>query len=199
MFLFKRKLKSYYFQRWLHPWRYKLYFFIIIIDIIILFFILFYIHIILSSLYIVNWVWRSHFWESNEAYCIVLYCNTFQFMLFSHLFCSFRSRILDNIYHFLFPEPPSCAPDKYRCTNGSCIPIAWYCDDTKDCDDGSDENNCRKCLIEPCDSYNAIMELQASVILLGTEGRPHSFIQQYSLNLCLKCIKVYTFLSYYTN
>lgn len=36
----------------------------------------------------------------------------------------------------------SCADDEYQCDNGSCIPKAGRCNDSKDCSDGSDENGC---------------------------------------------------------
>ena len=55
VFIFKIKLKSYYFDRWLHPWS-LVFFPFFLLYIIISFFIFFYIRVILSSLRIVNWV-----------------------------------------------------------------------------------------------------------------------------------------------
>ncbi|XP_074659791.1 low-density lipoprotein receptor-related protein 6-like [Tubulanus polymorphus] len=44
-------------------------------------------------------------------------------------------------------EPPTCAPDNFRCLSGSidCIPSVWRCDGLPECEDMSDESNCPKC------------------------------------------------------
>ena len=34
----------------------------------------------------------------------------------------------------------ACPMDMFRCTNGTCIPMAWVCDGLYDCWDKSDEN-----------------------------------------------------------
>lgn len=43
-------------------------------------------------------------------------------------------------------EARTCSPDEYACKNGEgqCVPLAWMCDQSKDCSDGSDEHNCSK-------------------------------------------------------
>ena len=38
--------------------------------------------------------------------------------------------------------PTPCASGGFRCTDGSCIPSEWVCDDQDDCNDGLDEQNC---------------------------------------------------------
>ena len=41
-------------------------------------------------------------------------------------------------------EEPSCEPDQHSCPNQEhpCIPRRWLCDGDRDCQDGSDEDNC---------------------------------------------------------
>jgi hypothetical protein len=37
-----------------------------------------------------------------------------------------------------------CAGAQYRCENGQCIHLTFYCDGTVHCDDSSDEDKCGK-------------------------------------------------------
>lgn len=43
-------------------------------------------------------------------------------------------------------EANVCKPDEFQCrnTSGECVPLTWVCDQTMDCQDGSDEANCSK-------------------------------------------------------
>lgn len=35
-----------------------------------------------------------------------------------------------------------CHPDKFTCSDGSCLPLERKCDSVVDCSDGSDEDEC---------------------------------------------------------
>lgn len=37
-----------------------------------------------------------------------------------------------------------CRASEFRCSDGQCINLDWRCDGDADCDDHSDEINCRK-------------------------------------------------------
>nr|NP_989783.1 low density lipoprotein receptor precursor [Gallus gallus]CAD56163.1 low-density lipoprotein receptor precursor [Gallus gallus] len=39
-------------------------------------------------------------------------------------------------------EPPPCASDQQRCSDGSCVSRAFLCDGDRDCPDGGDERDC---------------------------------------------------------
>uniref|UniRef100_A0A1A9VH15 Uncharacterized protein n=1 Tax=Glossina austeni TaxID=7395 RepID=A0A1A9VH15_GLOAU len=41
-------------------------------------------------------------------------------------------------------QSKTCSPDEFTCKSGEgeCIPLAWMCDQSKDCSDGSDEASC---------------------------------------------------------
>ena len=41
-----------------------------------------------------------------------------------------------------------CLSKEFQCASGGCIPNRWKCDNQIDCEDGSDERNCRKYTIE---------------------------------------------------
>ncbi|XP_046384175.1 sortilin-related receptor-like isoform X2 [Ischnura elegans] len=37
-----------------------------------------------------------------------------------------------------------CHKDQFRCFSGECIPREWVCDNTRNCDNGEDEDNCKE-------------------------------------------------------
>lgn len=40
--------------------------------------------------------------------------------------------------------PVECSGEEFHCrADGTCIPERWRCDGDKDCEDGSDETNCK--------------------------------------------------------
>jgi len=41
----------------------------------------------------------------------------------------------------------ACSSDEFQCKNSrDCIPVTWVCDEENDCEDSSDEQNCRELL-----------------------------------------------------
>ncbi len=57
----------------------------------------------------------------------------------------------------------TCGPEEWSCrsSSGQCIPLAWVCDEHKDCDDASDEDGCNQtCLANEftCDNGKCIQK-----------------------------------------
>ena len=46
--------------------------------------------------------------------------------------------------NYSLTAPKTCRPEQFTCSNGQCIPQGWICDDSEDCTDASDEQNCSK-------------------------------------------------------
>ena len=56
---------------------------------------------------------------------------------------------LDRIDHFGLSFSAGCSEDEFTCeSTGRCIPTNRVCDRRNDCEDGSDEENCRKLLFD---------------------------------------------------
>ena len=52
--------------------------------------------------------------------------------------------------NLLFPGGSSdeqCSDEQFQCAD-KCIPKRWQCDYHKDCENGEDEYDCRKCLFQ---------------------------------------------------
>lgn len=50
------------------------------------------------------------------------------------------------IYFIFISGNVTCSKNEFKCNSGRCIPSEWQCDNEKDCNDGSDEDEqlCRK-------------------------------------------------------
>lgn len=84
---------------------------------------------------------------------------------------------------FVIIEANVCKPDEFACrsASGECVPLTWVCDQTTDCQDGSDEANCSKifhsethylllyCRLESRISINQSLNCQyISLLIYGT-------------------------------
>ena len=46
---------------------------------------------------------------------------------------------------FAFASPGNtCLSDEFQCSDQTCIDVRWHCDGEYDCEDLSDEEDCRK-------------------------------------------------------
>ena len=53
------------------------------------------------------------------------------------------SSVVNLVFYFV-GNGRVCKADEFRCVrNGFCISARWRCDHDSDCEDGSDEENCR--------------------------------------------------------
>ena len=81
---------------------------------------------------------------------------------------AFRSWVLSS-----FPPPTAvhtCSSNEFHCTSGPCIPSHWYCDQERDCLDGSDEPaTCGKRVSKHGRHYSAARETLPAPP--DTEGR----------------------------
>lgn len=48
--------------------------------------------------------------------------------------------------YLLTGTPSPCEPNEFKCKNGRCALKLWRCDGDNDCEDNSDETDCRKSL-----------------------------------------------------
>ena len=51
---------------------------------------------------------------------------------------------MKDVVLFVAAELVKCKEDEFECDDSSCIKSRWRCDGDQDCNDGSDENLCRK-------------------------------------------------------
>jgi len=59
-----------------------------------------------------------------------------------------------------------CRSTEYLCTDGQCINLDWRCDGDEDCDDKSDETNCRKKqFLLFCSKINLFLRLLSPLFL----------------------------------
>lgn len=66
-----------------------------------------------------------------------------------------------NLFLLFYPSLCRCTGDEFMCTDGNCVSVSFRCDGDPDCDDASDEADCRK--------YSLLLHFLFENILLTIE------------------------------
>ena len=99
-----------------------------------------------------QWIWQDRIRNESIATSPAL----LQSFLLGSTFIKFHSKsdvcISGKSYQSLPIKLTTCGENDYTCNNGKCIPSDNRCDQARNCDDGSDEENCQ--LVQMRKNYN---------------------------------------------
>ena len=82
---------------------------------------------------------RAFLKESHHAKTQYICVMPAHMHMFDHERPSEEHKPVQRVYHIALEE---CSGEQFQCSDGSCIPVALYCNNITDCADGTDEAHC---------------------------------------------------------